>query len=308
MDNKNYGSDVVKWKSLFTLGTEYFFMKKPTHFFDERGGRFCSIFILCFFSICNSSYAQKESPPGAQSNGMATAVCALADADHSRQAVANSAFAEQMRISSNYKNHYLLPELYTTSVILLIPYKKIAFGGYAERFGPDHYKELRMGLSAAHRIGHTALGLRLNWEQLAVEGFPTQQVFTGELGGIVALTSRINFGANLYNFTLSSFEHQPLPVILKCGLSGQPLKELTLAVEAEKNTNEPLLVKWGAQYQMAPPVKLFLGFRHPTNSLHGGIAFAHHHIHASYSLSWNFRLGLSQEFSLALSLKGGQKK
>lgn len=283
-------------------------MKKPTHFFNERGGRFCSVFILCFFSICISCYAQKESPPGAPSNGMAAAVCALADANHTRQAVANSAFAEQAYISSNYKNHYLLSELYTTSLVFLFPYKKISFGGYAERFGPDHYKELRMGLSVAQRIGHTALGMRVNWEQLAIEGFPTQQVFTGELGGIVALTSRINFGANLYNFTLSSFEHQPLPVILKCGLSGQFLKELTLAVEAEKNTNEPLLVKWGAQYQIATPVKLFLGFRHPTNSLHAGVAITRHTIYVAYSLSWNFRLGLCQEFSLALSFKGYKKK
>lgn len=282
-------------------------MKKPTHFFDERGGRFCSIFILCFFSICITSYAQKDFPPGAPSNGMASAVCALADADHSRQAVANSAFAKQMYISSNYKNHYLLPELYTSSVILLIPYKKLIFGSHAERFGPDHYKELRMGLSVAHLIGHTALGLRANWEQLAIEGFPTQQVFTGELGGIVALTSRINFGANLYNFTLSSFEHQPLPVILKCGLSGQLLKELTIAIEAEKNTNEPLFLKWGAQYQVAPPVKLFAGYRHPTNSLHAGIAIVHRTLHVSYSLSWNFRLGLSQEFALAFYLKRHKK-
>ncbi|MDB5257835.1 MAG: hypothetical protein JWM14_2530 [Chitinophagaceae bacterium] len=303
MDNKIYGWDVVKSKSLFTLVSEYFFMKKPTHFFDERGGRFCSIFILCFFSICISCYAQKESPPGASSNGMAAAVCALSDADHSRQAVANSAFAAYTSISSNYKNYYLLPELYTSSVVLLIPYKKLCLGGYAERFGPSHYKELRMGLSVAHRIGHTALGLRINWEQLAIEGFPTQQAFTGELGGIVALTPRLNFGGNLYNFTLSSFEHQPLPVILKCGLSGQLLKELTLCVEAEKNTNAPLLVKWGAQYQIAPPVKLLLGFRHPTNSLHAGIAIAYRNIHTNYSLSWDFRLGLSQEFSLAITLK-----
>lgn len=278
-------------------------MKKPTHFFNERGGQCCSIFILCFFSICISCYAQKESPPGAQSNGMAAAVCALANADHSRQAVANSAFAEHVFVSSNYKNHYLLPELFTSSVVLLVPYKKISLGGYAERFGPNHYKELRMGFSIAHRIGHTALGLRVNWEQLAIEGFPTQQAFTGELGGIVALTPRLNFGGNLYNFTLSSFERQPLPVILKCGLSGQVLKELTLCVEAEKNTPGPLLVKWGASYQLAPPAKLLLGFRHPTNSLHAGIAVTHHQIHAAYSLAWNFRLGLSQEFSLAITSK-----
>jgi hypothetical protein len=283
-------------------------MKKPTHFFDERGGRFCSIFILCFFSICISCHAQKESPPGASSNGMAAAVCALSDADHSRQAVATSAFAQQAYISSNYKNLYLLPELYTSSVVLLMPYKKVCLGGYAERFGPDHYKEIRMGLSIAHRIGHTALGLRVNWEQLAIEGFPTQQVFTGELGGIVALTSRLNFGGNLYNFTLSSFEHQPLPVILKCGLSGQLLKELILCVEAEKNTNEPLIIKWGAQYQIAWPVKLLAGFRHPTNSVHAGISIAHHSIQAAYSLAWNFRLGLSQEFSLAIHLKYAKKK
>jgi hypothetical protein len=278
-------------------------MKKLTHFFDERGGQFCSIFILCFFSVITTTHAQKESPPSAKSNGMAGAVCAIADADHTLQAVANSAFSERATIASYYKNHYLLPELYTSAISLIVPWKKLRLGGYAQRFGPDHYKEIRIGCSVAHRIGHTALGLRLNWEQLAIEGFPTQHAFTGELGGIVALTSRLNFGANLYNFTLSSFSNQPLPVILKCGLSGQLLSDLTLSVEAEKNTNEPLLVKWGAQYHIAPPITLLLGFRHPINSLHAGIFFSHRSLQLAYSLAWNFRLGLSQEFSLTLNLK-----
>jgi len=277
-------------------------MKKPTHFFDVRGGRFSCFFYLCFFSI-TLSYAQKESPPGAKSAGMAGAVCSMADADYHPQAVANSAFAEHVSINSNYKNHYLLPELYTSSLAIVIPWKKVRVGAYAQRFGPEHYKELRMGLSMAHRIGHTALGLRIHWEQLAMEGFPTQHTFTGELGGIVALTSKLNFGANLYNFTLSAFEHQPLPVILKCGLSGQLRSDLTVSVEVEKSTYEPLFVKWGAQYHIAPPVKFLLGFRHPANSLHAGAFFSHRSLQAGYSLSWTFRLGLSQEFSISLSLK-----
>ncbi len=277
-------------------------MKKPTHFFDERGGRFSCFFMLCFFSI-TLSYAQKESPPGVKSNGMAGAVCASADVDHHLQAIANSAFAEQISMSSNYKNHYLLPELYTSSFAFVLPWKKIYLTGYAQRFGPEHYKELRTGIGFAQRIGHTALGLRINWEQLAIEGFPTQQAFTCELGGIVALTSRLNFGAHLYNFTLSSFEHQPLPVILKCGLSGQLLNDLVVSTEVEKNTYEPLTVKWGARYHIATPVQLLLGFRHPSYSLHAGLFFSHRSLQVGYSLSWNFRLGLSQEFGIALSMK-----
>jgi hypothetical protein len=278
-------------------------MKKPTHFLNERGGPFYFVFILCFFSIVTTCYAQKESPPGAKSSGMAGAVCAMAGADHALQAVANSAFAEELRVTSHYKNLYLLPELYATSVSIIYPYKKLRFGAYAQRFGPDHYKELRSGISVAHRIGHTALGLRLNWEQLAIEGFPTQRTFTAELGGIVALTPRLNFGANLYNFTLSSFTDQPLPVILTTGLSGKASPDLTLAVEVEKNTNEPLVVKWGGQYTIAPPIVLLVGFRHPTNSLHLGTFITHRSLRLGYSLSWHFRLGLSQEFSLGLLLK-----
>ncbi|MDF2457021.1 MAG: hypothetical protein K0R51_3014 [Cytophagaceae bacterium] len=277
-------------------------MKKPTHFFDERGGRFPYFFMLCFFSI-TFSHAQKESPPGVKSNGIAGAVCASADTEHHLQAVANSAFAEKISSTSNYKNHYLLPELYTSSFDIVFPWKKICLTGYAQRFGPQHYKELRMGIGLAQRIGHTALGLRVNWEQLAIEGFSTQQAFTCELGGIVALTSRLNFGAHLYNFTLSSFEHQPLPVILKCGLSGQVLNDLVVSAEVEKNTYEPLIVKWGAHYRIAAPVQLLLGFRHPAYSLHAGIFFSHRALHVGYSLSWNFRLGLSQEFGIALSMK-----
>lgn len=278
-------------------------MKKPTHFFNVGGGRLSIFFMLCFFLPIVYSYAQKEYPPGALSNGMAGAVCALTDPDHHLQAPACGAFTKQIYLSSNYRNQYLMSELYTSSVAVLVPWKRMRLGGHAQRFGPDHYKELRIGISAAHQIGHTALALRFNWEELAIEGFRTQHAFTGELGGIVALTSRLNFGANLYNFTLSSFENSTLPVILKCGLSGKASDDLIVSIEAEKNTYEPLLIKWGAQYKIAPPMKLLLGFRHPVNSLHAGIAASHRGFEFAYSFSWNFRLGLSQEFSIALTPK-----
>ncbi|HSZ71343.1 MAG TPA: hypothetical protein VK750_01620 [Cytophagaceae bacterium] len=277
-------------------------MKTPTHFFDERGGRFCSIFMLCFFSI-TLCHAQKELPPGAKSNGMAGTVCAMSDEAHSLQAVATSAFAKEVYLTSNYKNYYLLPDLYTSAFSIVVPYKTLRLGGFAQRFGPDHYKELRTGVSIAHRIGHTALGLRVNWEELAVEGFPTQHAFTGELGGIVALTPKINFGANLYNFTLSSFENHPLPVILKCGLSGQALPDLFLNGEIEKNIYEPLFIKWGAQYTLSPSVQLLVGYRHPANSLHSGFFISHRSIHVGYSLYWIFRFGISQEFMLSYTIK-----
>ncbi|MDB5274687.1 MAG: hypothetical protein JWO58_3054 [Chitinophagaceae bacterium] len=278
-------------------------MKKPTHFLMRRGGQqFCSIFILSIFSI-TSSHAQKEFPPGAKSNGMAGAVSAVPDADHYLQAIASSAFAEHVTGTSYYKNYYLLPQLNTTAFSFVVPWKNVRIGGLAQRFGPDHYKELRMGISVAQRIGHTALGLRCNWEQLAIEGFQTEQTFTGEVGGIVALTSRLNFGANLYNFTLSSFEHQTLPVIMKCGLSGQVSPDIYLSGEVEKNIYEPLIVKWGAQYTVTPSVQLLLGFRHPAYSLHGGLFFTYQSLHIGYSASWILRLGVSQEFTLSYTMK-----
>lgn len=278
-------------------------MNKPTHFFYGRGGRLYHFFVLCFFSITIPVHAQKESPPGAKANAMAGAVTATTDPDHTLHAIANSAYATKLQGTTFYKNHYFLPQLHTTAVSILIPWKKITLSSFAQRFGPRHYKEIRAGIGIAHCIKHTALGFRLNWEQLAIEGFNTNHTLAIELGGITTLTEHLKFGANVYNVSLSRLSNQLLPVVMKCGLTATPDDKTTLSVEVEKASHDRLSVKWGAQYHMAAAVTLLIGYRHPASTLHAGMYLSHRSIHIGYSASWSFRLGLSQEFSLALDIK-----
>lgn len=253
-------------------------------------------------------FAQKENPPGAASNGMAGAVCAMPDASHALQAVACYAFAETPGASFNIRNHFLLPELFTSSLQVVFPMKnKLRIAGSAQRFGPEHYKEIRWSVALAHRVGHTAMGLRLHWEELTVEGFPTQHAFTAEIGGQTQLTEHLRFGGNLYNFTLSGFTNQPLPVILKCGLSMDCTPYFTAALELEKQSTSTLQVKWGLCYEASPHVFLLAGFRHPDSSLHGGLLMKHDLLSVSYSIKWQFRLGLNQELSIRYRLPSKTK-
>jgi len=281
-------------------------IKRPTHFFDERGGRHCIIlFFMCVFSFpCTYlSYGQYSFSTGAPSNGLAGAVCAIPDEIESLQSVASSAFAEHASISSHYKNHYLLPEIHTISAVGLFPVHKWVVGIAAQKMGPAHYQELTTGLSIAHSIAHTALGLRINWQELYIEGFKTQHALIFEFGGIVNLSPRLHFGASVYNFTLSKLDHKLLPVVLRCGLNGKTNTPLVLSVELEKNNYNPLSIKCAAQYEFSHRFKVSIGYAYPASKLHAGFIVSQQRIKVSYSLSWHMRLGLSQDFSIFYTLK-----
>ncbi len=278
-------------------------MKRPTHFLDERGGRkFIVVFLTCVFSF-RMGYSQSYFSTGASSNGLAGAVCSLDDETYTLQSVASSAFAQHASISSHYKNHYSLPDVHTSSALALLPIQSWIVGVSGEKMGPSHYQELKMGLSIGHRIEHTALGLRGNWQALHVEGFKTQHALVFEFGGITNLSPHLKFGGSIYNFTLSKFENKLLPVILRCGLSGNILSTLLLSGEIEKNNYQTLSIKGGAQYTFHPRFNISIGYVHPHARIHGGLNARYNRITLSYSLAWHIRLGISQDFSISYTLK-----
>lgn len=189
------------------------------------------------------------------------------------------------------------------SAMALVPLHSWVIGFAAQKMGPEHYQEIQTGLSIAHRISTTALGLRVNWQELYIEGFRTQHALVMEFGGIVNLSPRLHFGGSVYNFTLSKMEHQILPVILRCGLSGKASPFLLLSIELEKNNYEPLVIKCGAQYEFNSRFKVSMGYSYPSSRLHAGFVIYQQRIKVSYSLSWHMRLGLSQDFSISYTLK-----
>lgn len=278
-------------------------MKKPTHFFSERGGRkFILVFLMCVFSF-HKGYSQSYFSTGASSNGLAGAVCAIDDETHTLQSVASSAFAKDVRISSHYKNHYLLPGIYALSALAILPVKSWVLALSGEKMGPSHYQELNMGISIGHRIEHTALGLRANWKTLQVEGFQTQHALVFEFGGITNLSPHLKFGGAIYNFTLSKFENKLLPVTLRCGLSGTTNTHLLFTAEIEKNNYETLVIKGGAHYAFHDRFNVSIGYVHPSARIHAGLNATYHRVILSYSFAWHLRLGISQDFSIAYTLK-----
>jgi hypothetical protein len=278
-------------------------MNRPTHFLHERGGRdIIYLFLVCIFSF-HVGHGQSYSSSGAASNALAGAVCAITDEVHTLQSVASSAFAKQASLSSHYKNHYLLRGVQSSAALGLLPYKTWIVGIAGEKMGASHFYEIKTSISIAHRIQHTALGLRAHWQELYAEGFNTQHAFVFEFGGLTKLSEHLTFGGSIYNFTLSKFEHRVLPVVLRCGLSGKAHTKLLLTVEAEKNSYDPLAIKAGASYEVHTRVKFAVGYSHPAMRMHAGFTVSYHNISLSYNLAWHIRMGISQDFSLVYALK-----
>jgi hypothetical protein len=255
--------------------------------------------LILFFTL--TSYGQNTQEIGANSNAIAYATVAIPKATFSSNNINCLAYETNGYAQFNYKQHFFIQDLNTAHAMIAMPIKKLVYGLHAKRFGPSHYQESQIGLSIAHRIEHTALALKINYEQIAVENFNTTSTYSIEIGGITKLNEHLYWGSELYNFTFSEFKERQLPVVLRTGFSYvQP--RITIALEVEKNSFYPLLLKAGLHYELHTHFKINLGIQPTQNSIHSGFNLNIQQWNLDYAIQWLTKIGVCQEICLRYEL------
>jgi hypothetical protein len=265
------------------------------------------IFLLLFLGIASANCRGQGFPfsIGARSWGTGNATVARADFTSGFTNIAGLGGLHEAGIFSSFDSHYGFEGIGTYSFGAVLPLSEdLGLGFTVQRFGDKLYSESAMGLGAGHRIGRVSLGLKVNYLQNAVNA-PTlsfnRNALVFEFGGIMQLSSQLFFGAHVFNMTQSSYSGDyggRVPTALRTGFLYKPQTNILFSAELEKNTNLPVSIKAGLEYQVWKKLFLRTGVASRPLTNHFGAGFKAKKILIDYAVHSNSQLGWSHHFSV----------
>jgi hypothetical protein len=253
-----------------------------------------AFFPFLFFSYTAPAAATHNFTPGSRSAAMGNASVTISDLWSVHHNQAGLAFLTAVQAGFHYENRYFMPELGYQALALALPASPGTFGLTYTFFGFSGYNESRAGFAFGRTLGEwISAGVRINYLHTFLEGYSRiPGRVTAEGGIIVKPGGGLLIAAHLYNPARIGRPveyHDPLPVIVRAGVSAMAGENILIALEAEKESGYNTLLKSGIEMGFAGPfylrtgfslrpVQPSFGFGYAAGSFAADIAFTNHQV------------------------------
>ncbi|MTI30751.1 hypothetical protein [Xanthovirga aplysinae] len=258
------------------------------------------ITILLLILMVEPIYAQEL---GARLTGLGKSGSSIFDAEAINFNVGGISQINHLIILATYQNQYLLPEFNTFSAAILGPVKKGVAAISLKRFGDHYYSKNKINLTFAHEIRNVSLGLQT---QLIINQNlerKNEHLLLLKFGGIIKLSSNLNFGAYIHNFLAPFFnQSQQEDIILSTGITYTPTPPLLLTVEVSKNMELKEDFRLGLEYNFYRKLYARTGISSAPYKNYFGLGFNHPRIVLNYALIAQDEVGYSQQLSVSYLL------
>lgn len=265
------------------------------------------LFILLFSVFGLKSYAQlTHVGVGAKSLGMANTTVTISDVWSAHNNVAGLATLEDNSMGVYFQNRFGVSGFNTVAFAGALKTKYGVGGLSLQRFGDALYNEQIIGFGYANKLDFVSLGLKVNLMQVTIQELGTRSVVTFDFGGIVDLTDKLKFGANIFNMNqakMNDYEDERFSTIMKAGFSYRPFEKLMINIEAEKDPEYKANTKAGLEYWIVDKLAFRTGFSTLYRASHFGLGLKLRTFDIDYSLSYHNQLGVSNHFSVNYNLK-----
>ncbi|TDE11989.1 hypothetical protein [Dyadobacter psychrotolerans] len=279
-------------------------MKERSGYLSRQKNFIIIIFIFVFLP-CRTPGQDFPFPAGARSWGMGSATVANSDNSSVFSNIAGLAGIQEAVVISTYDSHYGFDGISTIGFGGVLPLSDDFGAGFTvQRFGDKLYNQLALGIGAGHRVGRFSLGAKVNYLQNAVNAPSltiSRHAIAIEFGGIVQFSPRFSFGAHVFNLTQFSYSGDygnRVPTLLRAGFLYKPQKSLVLTAEIDKNTDLPVSVKGGLEYQFLKKLFIRTGLNSRPLTNHFGAGFKGGKFYFDYAVHSHAQLGWSHHFSL----------
>ncbi|GAB3176475.1 PorV/PorQ family protein [Telluribacter humicola] len=239
---------------------------------------------------------------------MANAVVAQSDRYSVVNNIAGLAGVRDASLFSSYHTYYGFDGIGTIAFGAVMPISRdLTTGLSVQRFGDKLYNELAFGIGAGHRINRISLGLKISYVQIAVNAPSlalSRKALLVEMGGIMQLTSKLDFGVHMYNVVQGSFtgeSSEQLPTVLRAGLAYKPISALRLSGELVKDTALPTSFRAGLEYEIVSSLFVRTGIATKPNTNHFGLGYAANGFNIDYAVHTHPQLGWSHHVTVAYS-------
>ncbi len=256
------------------------------------------IFISAITFSTSYLSAQEEYALGARNAALAGASLAIQDAWSTSNNVGMIGRIENSSGAITYQNRYNIRDFMVLGGSFIQPWKWFNTGLSFYRFGGDLFSEQKIGLAIGNKLQMVSLGAGVNMIQYQIEGLGSWHYWVIEFGGVAQLTDQLFIGAHIFNISVGD----EMPVIMKAGLSWQPLKELMINIETHKSLENEARFAGGIEYLIIKPIALRTGISTAPFKSAYGIGFLLNPFDFNYAFTSQSDLGAVHEVSLNFSL------
>ncbi|TAH27531.1 MAG: hypothetical protein EAZ07_01250 [Cytophagales bacterium] len=268
---------------------------------------FCKVFAFdAFVKAQGSEYAA-----GAKSMAMAGASVANQDEYAFSNNPAGAASCKILNISFLVQNKFMVSNMNSLALLTVFPvHKNISLGVNFHKFGDLYYSEQRIGIGLASNIKNVSLGTQFHVLQVRMDEVSTQWTWIGEFGGIASISEKIKWGAhvwNLNNASLATKRKSELPVLLRTGVSYQPIQKVQVNIEISKQIDYNPSLNVGLEYMIIRWMALRTGVNTALSKICIGFGVVQKKWKLDYAINSSSRLGYSHQFSLTWILSKKQQ-
>lgn len=223
------------------------------------------IYILFLFLVSNPLLFGQDgiaAALGAQSVGLGGSSVMFENSNSIFSNQAGLAALRKMEFSINSEQRFLLSEIRAISAGGALPVGKSGtFGLGLQYYGFKAFNEQRVSLGYGRKISNKlALGASFIWSNTSIPEYGNKGVFTFDLGLMAHISSKVSFGAHIFNPLRSKItEGEALPSIIKLGLRYQPSSVVRIIGEVEKDIEYGIRTRWGTEYDVLDQLVLRFG-------------------------------------------------
>ena len=261
------------------------------------------IYIALFTMLCTGATGQTLVPStsGAGQAGMGHTGVAATDLFGGSANQAGLAFLELSAIGISTQRSFFVEGIDRHLATAALVTNSGTFGIQARYFGYPAYNEQIIGVAYGRKLtDHFSIGVQFDYLGLKISEYGTASAFTFEAGLLYELNSEVRVGAHIYNpiqVTIGELEN-PVPSIFALGLNYRPSEKVVIALEGEKDFNNPLNIKGGIEYRLADWIGLRLGTTTQPVLITSGVGFQLDNLHIDIATSIHSYLGLTPMASL----------
>jgi hypothetical protein len=252
--------------------------------------------------------ALENHPAGARSLGLSHASVSFADVWGTFHNQAGIAGLKGISAGFFYESRFGVDLLSLSAGAVVLPVGEGAFGLSFFQFGSGVFKENKYALAYARQFSEKwSAGIQLDYltqnfpENARGKGFPTFE------GGILFQPSeKLHLGAHVFNPVKGGIEAPAgkveMPVIFRAGGHYRFSEMVLVAFEAEKDNQNPALLKSGIEFLPVENLALRVGVSGKPFKYTAGVGYKTGKISADLGFSYHGNLGITPSISAQIHL------
>ncbi len=259
------------------------------------------LLILALISFSNL-LSQNFNSSGARAQSLAYSTGASISLWNISNNPSTTAFIENTTIGIDAKNDFMIKELSTATLVLLLPFNTYGNYGFSlQHFGYSSFNETKLAISFSKRLTNsTSASLQLsdNIQKINSDEFKSTEheiginigMFT-KLNSKIHLASYYNFQKNINDDSISNIQE------LALAISWFPISDLNVLMEVSKQTNTNISLKGGIEYKIVNRLFVRLGMSSEPYSVTIGLGLVFENLNIDVSFANNQYLGASSGIS-----------